>query len=95
MDIVMNYIVDLFIGNGIAIPVATFIVGEIVKSTLEQEKNKYIPLMGGIIGLLLGMLIPQIFDNADILTKAINGLALGWASTGGYETIKQLTKKGE
>ena len=36
-----------------------------------------------------------IFTDKDIVTSAILGLALGWGATGGYETIKQLTKKGE
>ena len=48
-----------------------------------------------MLGAALGMLLPNVFTDKDIITSAILGLALGWGATGGYETIKQLTKKGE
>lgn len=93
MEKVFEFIVNLFVGNGLIIAVATFVTGMIIKQSLTAIPKKYIPLIGGIIGILLGIFIPDIFEGKDILTSAICGLALGWASTGGYETVKNLKNK--
>mgnify|MGYP003310599009 CR=1 FL=1 len=93
MEEILNFILNLFVEEGIIIAVAAFVVGEIVKPL--KVPNKLIPLIGGILGILLGIFLPTVFADKDIVTSAILGLALGWGATGGYETIKQLTKKGE
>ena len=67
-----------------------FIVGQIIKSI--NVPNKFIPLIGGILGAVLGIVLPSVFVGKDVITCAILGLALGWGATGGYETIKQLKK---
>ena len=95
MDSVYEFIVNLFVGNGLIIAVATFVLGMIIKQSIKKIPNDLIPLIGGIVGILLGILIPDIFPGKDILTSAICGLALGWASTGGYETVKNLVSKKE
>ena len=92
MENIFEFIMQLFIENGIIIAVATFIVGEIIKG-FKKIPTSIIPLVGGLLGIILGITIPNIFVGKDIITSAICGLALGWASTGGYETIKNLTKK--
>lgn len=89
MENVFEFILNLFLDNGVIIAVATFIVGQIVKG-FKKIPNNIIPLIGGIIGIILGITIPGLFEGKDIITSGILGLALGWASTGGYETIKQL-----
>lgn len=93
MEEIFNFIVNLFVEEGIIIAVAAFVVGQIIKSL--KVPNKFIPLIGGMLGAALGMLIPTVFTDKDIITSAVLGLTLGWAATGGYETIKQLNKKGE
>lgn len=90
MDNVYNFIIELFVSKGLVIAVATFVIGMIIKQSIKFIKNDYIPLIGGIVGIILGVLIPNIFPDTDIITSGIYGLALGWASTGGYETIKNL-----
>ena len=95
MDSVYEFIVNLFVGNGLIIAVATFVLGMIIKQSIKKIPNDFIPLIGGIVGILLGIFIPDIFPGKDILTSAICGLALGWASTGGYETVKNLVSKKE
>lgn len=95
MDSVYEFIVNLFVGNGLIIAVATFVLGMIIKQSIKKIPNDLIPLIGGIVGILLGIFIPDIFPGKDILTSAICGLALGWASTGGYETVKNLVSKKE
>ena len=91
MENVFEFILNLFLDNGIIIAVATFIVGQIVKG-FKQIPNNVIPLLGGIIGTILGVTIPGLFEGKDVITSGILGLALGWAATGGYETIKQIKK---
>lgn len=91
MENVFEFILNLFLDNGIIIAVATFIVGRIIKG-FKQIPNNIIPLLGGIIGIILGVTIPGLFEGKDIITSGILGLALGWAATGGYETIKQIKK---
>lgn len=91
MENVFEFILNLFLDNGIIIAVATFIVGQIIKG-FKQIPNNVIPLLGGIIGIILGVTIPGLFEGKDVITSGILGLALGWAATGGYETIKQIKK---
>lgn len=91
MENVWSFIVNLFLTDGIIIAAASFVIGETVKRL--EINNKYIPLIGGVVGILLGILIPNIFPNRDIITSGVMGLCLGWAATGGFETIKQLKKK--
>ena len=91
MENVFKFILNLFLDNGIIIAVATFIVGQIIKG-FKQIPNNVIPLLGGIIGTILGVTIPGLFEGKDVITSGILGLALGWAATGGYETIKQIKK---
>lgn len=95
MENVYSFILDLFVGDGLLIALAAFVLGEIIKSSIKFIKNDYIPLIGGIVGIVLGIFIPDIFPDEHILVAGIYGLALGWAATGGYETIKNLKNKGE
>lgn len=89
MERVIDFIAELFLDNGIIIAVAAFVVGEILKG-FKKIPNNIIPLVGGILGIILGVTIPNLFPNQDIITSGIMGLALGWAATGGYETVKNL-----
>ena len=91
MENVFEFIANLFLTNGIIIAVATFVVGEILKG-FKKIPNNIIPLVGGLLGIILGISIPDLFEGKDIITSGILGLALGWASTGGYETVKNLKK---
>lgn len=92
MENIIDFIADLFLTNGIIIAVAAFVVAEILKG-FKKIPNNIIPLVGGILGIILGISIPNIFEGKDIITSGIMGLALGWAATGGYETIKNFKKE--
>ena len=89
MENVMEFILNLLVGEGLIIAVATFVVGEIVKG-LNFIPNKYIPLIGGVLGIILGVIMPGVFAEKDIISSAVLGLILGWAATGGYETVRNL-----
>ena len=95
MEKVLDFILNLFLEDGVIIAVAAFILGQILKG-FKKIPNNIIPLVGGVVGITLGCTIPGIFPGKDLITSGILGLALGWAATGGYETIKRLKiKKGE
>lgn len=93
MEKIFDFIISLFLTDGIVISVATFIVAQIIKG-FKKIPKEYIPLIGGTLGIILGITIPNMFPEKDIVTSGVLGLALGWASTGGYETVKQLKTKG-
>lgn len=92
MENVFDFILKLFLDNGVIIAAAAFVVGQIVKG-FKKIPNNVIPLIGGILGIVLGIFIPGLFEGKDIITSGILGMLLGWGATGGYETIKQLKKK--
>lgn len=91
MENVIEFIMNLFLDNGVIIAAAAFVVGQIVKG-FKKIPNNIIPLIGGLLGILLGIFIPGLFEGKDLITSGILGMLLGWGATGGYETIKQLKK---
>ncbi len=64
-------------------------VGYIIKTSLNFIPNKYIPLILGLLGLFL-----SICTNLDKISLEVilMGLFSGLASTGCYETFKNLIK---
>lgn len=87
MENITEFINELIVGKGIVVAAASYVVAEIIKVSLPSLKY-YIPLIGGILGLAMGALIPTIFPGEDHFTAAIMGMALGWAATGAFETVK-------
>lgn len=67
-------------------------VGYMVKTSFDKIPNKYIPLIVGILGLAIKVLmsIPEI--NAEVI---LSGLFSGLASTGLYEAFRNLVNKEE
>lgn len=66
-------------------------VGYIIKNIVPTDKfNKYIPLIVGVLGMILAI-INNI--NNVILEPVLMGLLSGLASTGLYETFKNLFMK--
>ena len=66
-------------------------VGYIIKNSLDFIPNKYIPLIMGILGLTLNILINLSSGiNAEVI---LVGLLSGLASTGLYEMFKNLINK--
>lgn len=92
MDNILDFIMNLFVTDGIIIAVAAFVVGQIIKG-FKKIPNNIIPLVAGVLGIILGIVIPGLFPGKDIITSGVLGLALGWAATGGFETVKNLKKK--
>lgn len=66
-------------------------VGYIIKNVIETDEiNKYIPLIVGMLGLMLAI-VSNI--NHITLETILMGLLSGLASTGLYETFKNLIMK--
>lgn len=65
-------------------------VGYIIKNSLNFIPNKYIPLILGGLGLVLSVCTN--FDKLS-LEVVLTGLFSGLASTGCYETFKNLINK--
>lgn len=66
-------------------------VGYIIKNSLDFIPNKYIPLIMGVLGLILNILINLSSEiNAEVI---LGGLFSGLASTGMYEMFKNLINK--
>lgn len=67
-------------------------VGYVIKHSLNFIPNKYIPLIMACLGLVL-----SICTNLDKITLEVilTGLFSGLASTGCYETFKNLISKGD
>ena len=89
MEAVFEWILNLFIGDGLAIAVGAFIIGVLIKQATPLP-NKYIPLIGGVLGILAGVFAPGMFVGENWFVASVKGLALGWAATGGYEAIRNV-----
>ena len=90
MNGISEYIAQLFMDNGIIIAVAAYVVGAIIRQSFPRVPKRFIPLIAGLLGIALGVLIPHLFPRDDLFTAAVKGLALGWTATGGFECGKNL-----
>ncbi len=68
-------------------------VGYMIKTGFDKIPNKYIPLIVGILGLTIKILMSiNTGINGEVI---LSGLLSGLASTGMYEMFKNLIYKGE
>lgn len=84
----MNFGVATFL----AITVLAYVVGQIIK--VSKLDNKWIPIICGIFGGLIGILsfyirVPD-FPASDVITAAAVGVASGLSATGINQIGKQL-----
>jgi len=78
-----------------AITVICYLIGEIVK--ISALDNKYIPVVVGGAGAILGVVafclgMPD-FPATDIITAIAVGIVSGFAATGVDQAVKQLINK--
>ena len=72
------------------IVVACLIVGYVLKNICPNEQvNRYIPLIVCVIGIICNVWALQSFTFSTVVAGAASGLA----STGTYETFKNLIEK--
>lgn len=77
-----------------SITVLCYLVGEGIKAT--KMDNKWIPLICGGAGMILGILAMHImpeFPATDYITAAATGVISGLAATGINQVVKQLNTK--
>lgn len=89
MDIspdILIYFLDGLIQEGFYLVLICLFIGYVIKHQIPAIKNEYIPLITAIVGGVVGIFI----FNGAVGVNIIKGIALGWASTGMYETIKNL-----
>lgn len=87
---------NLGIAGVAAITVICYLVGQIVKAT--KLDNKWIPIIVGLSGLLLGiagMHIMADFPANDILSAMAVGVVSGLGATGINQAVKQMSAKEE
>lgn len=88
----MDFISSFGIAGVASITVLCYLVGEVVKAT--GVDNKWIPVICGVIGLILGVLASKImpdFPATDFISAAAVGVVSGLAATGINQAYKQLT----
>ena len=86
--------IDLSFLTSYAVPVVIGIclcIGYVVKTSLTFIKNKYIPLIMAIVGILLSIWINRSIDPNIILSGMFSGLA----STGFYEMFRNIINNKE
>lgn len=84
---------DFGIAGVAAITVICYLIGQAVKAT--GIDNKWIPIVCGIIGLILGVVAMYVmpdFPANDPITSAAVGVVSGLAATGVNQVYKQITK---
>lgn len=78
-----------------AITILCFLVGFTWKLA-EKLNNKWIPVVCGCVGLVLGVAGRTVIDGfpaADPITAAAIGVVSGLAATGAHQIWKQLSKE--
>ena len=86
---------DFGITSVVAITVITYLIGMGCKS-FEKLDNKYIPVICGLVGAVLGVVGMQTmadFPAKDVLNAVAVGIVSGLASTGANQIGKQLSGK--
>ena len=80
----------------IIIPTLTVICYLITEVFKLFVKKKYLPVISGITGAILGVIAyfitPTLIENTNILTSVSIGIVSGLAATGSNQIIKQIKK---
>lgn len=87
MDDVLTNVSDLFLGNGIIIVIGCLLVGTIIKGSIKNIPNKYIPYINAVVAVILGFIIPGTFEGENIVSKIVILAFLGLSSVGLYEAL--------
>ena len=76
------------------IMVISYLITEIFKLFI---KKKYLPVVAGVSGLILGIisfyLVPELIGNTNLLTSIAIGIVSGLAATGSNQILKQTRKE--
>lgn len=71
------------------IVVICFVIGVIIKKMISRIDNQYIPVINAVIGMVIACIM-----NQGVSFDAIaQGVVSGWASTGLFESIRNMKEK--
>ena len=75
-----------------SITVICYLFAELFKVIILKNKNKYkyVPIIVGFIGGVLGLTMNVLYPFTDIFTSIMIGIISGLASTGANQLIKQI-----
>ena len=93
MEEIVALMHQLLLGNGVLIACCVFVCAELVKTLLPQFSRSWIPLAGALMGMILGILLPDFSSGQSLLVRMISGLCLGGAATGAFESMKCVKKQ--
>lgn len=75
-----------------SIVISCYVIGVIIKKCISRIDNKYIPLINAVAGIILSCAL----NKSVTLDYLIQGMVSGWASTGVFEAMRNLTgRRGE
>lgn len=80
-----------------SITVICYLIAELFKVVILKKKTryKYVPIIVGFIGGVLGLIMNIINPYTDIFNSIMIGIISGLASTGANQVIKQMLKGDE
>lgn len=87
---IISYLWDTFVAEGILVIAAVFILGQLIKQVplFAKIPNRYISIIGIIVGAAIAILSPDVYPGASYLTAGLKGGCLGLMTTGLYEVLK-------
>ena len=91
---IFSFISQWIPADFILIIAGLIVVGEMLKkfTTLpSQLLTTVLPILGAIIIGIMYTTTTEIFVIADLIKQICIGLVVGWAATGGYEFLKNIT----
>lgn len=77
------------------ITVAVYLLAEIFKAITKEKHNKYIPIVCGTLGAILGIIIffvaPELIPGKDVFCSLATGIISGFSATGINQVYKQVS----
>lgn len=86
-EMITQFFYDAFLAEGIFIIIVAYVLGDIIKKATPLN-NQLITLIVPVVAGTIAVFTP--FIEGDLIVKILKGVVLGWAATGGYETIRNV-----
>lgn len=86
-EMITQFFYDAFLAEGLFIIIVAYVLGDIIKKATPLN-NQLITLIVPVVAGVIAVFTP--FIEGEIVVKILKGIVLGWAATGGYESIKNV-----
>lgn len=90
-EVIWDFVAALLLGKGVAVAVAAFVLGQVIKSAGMAPKRA-IPAVCAVFGAGVCLALPGLFPGEAAPLRLLYGMVLGFAATGGYEACKNFKK---